>query len=230
MTWCEAKWFDGFMFLAHFLETGFRVFVYLARLEVHIKQAQKFAGLSTVILDGVLDGLLKGIQQIARVEEAASQVSLDLEGILPLHRLDPALHVNEVALGEESHSLGFNARNADGTGFTLHDMAYLLELEEIILFDENNTKVVGVLRDVSMGIVYRRNTVPRLVLPFAFDALWRTIIVTLLLEIGWCIQIEYDDCYRSTLSARNVDDVTVKTHKVVQTRPSQDTTFGYSRT
>jgi hypothetical protein len=82
-------------------------------------------------------------------------------------------------------------------------VAYLLELEEIILFDKNNTKVVGVLRDVGMGIVYRRNTVPRLVLPFAFDALLRTVIVTLLLEIGWGVQIEYDDCYRSTLSRTN---------------------------
>src|SRR6266850_2836786 len=228
MIWCEAKWFDGFMLRAHFLETSFRVFVHLARLEVHIEQSQEFACLSAVILDGVLDGLLKGIQQIARVEEAASQVSLDLEGILPLHRLDPALHVKEVALTEESYSLGFNARDADGTGFTLRDVAYLLELEEIILLGENDTKVVGILRDVGMGIVYRRNTVPRLVPPLAFDALWRTVIVTLLLEVGWCIQIEYDDCYRSTLSARNVDDVTVKTHKAVQTRPSQDPTFGYS--
>jgi len=106
--------------------------------------------------------------------------------------------VKEVALTEESYSLGFNARDADGTGFTLRDVAYLLELEEIILLGENDTKVVGILRDVGMGIVYRRNTVPRLVPPLAFDALWRTVIVTLLLEVGWCIQIEYDDCYRST--------------------------------
>jgi hypothetical protein len=108
--------------------------------------------------------------------------------------------VRELAVGEESHGLGVNARNANRTWFTFHDVAYLLEVEQIAVFDEDNSEVVGVLRDAGVSIVYRRYTAPPLELPFAFDALWRTVIVTPFLEIGWRIQIEYDDCCISTLS------------------------------
>ena len=147
------------------------------------------------MFDGILDGLLEGNQQIVSVEEAASQVSLDLEGILPVrHRLGPALHVKELARGEKSHRLGINATNANGTWSTLHNAAYVLELEEIVLFEKNNSEVVGILRDVAVGIVYRRYTVPRLVISLVFDAIWNAVIVTSLLKNGWRIQIEYDDC------------------------------------
>lgn len=153
------------------------------------------------MFDGTLDGLLEGNQQIVSVEEAASQVSLDLEGILPVrHRLGPALHVRELAGGEESHRLGINARNPNGTWFTLHDVTYLLEVEEIILFEKDNSEVVGVLRNVGVGIVYRTYTVPRLVSSLVFDALWNVIIVTFLFKGGWRIQIEYDDCNGFTFS------------------------------
>jgi hypothetical protein len=34
--------------------------------------------------------------------------------------------------------VGIYVGHADGTGFTLCDMTYLLELEKVVLFNENN--------------------------------------------------------------------------------------------
>jgi hypothetical protein len=135
------------------------------------------------------------------VEEATTQVSLDLESILPVHGVDPALDVEELAGAEELLSLGINTPNAGGTGFTLRDVAYLLELEEIVLFDKDNSEVVCIVRYVGMGIVYRRYTVTSLVFPLAFGTLWNAAVVTFLFKTGWRIQIEYDVCDESTFSS-----------------------------
>jgi hypothetical protein len=48
-----------------------------------------------------------------------------------------------------------HAGNTDGAGFALHDLAYLLELEEIVLIGKDKTKVVGVWRDGGVRLVYR---------------------------------------------------------------------------
>jgi len=80
----------------------------------------------------LLDGLLERLKQIVGREKARSEVSLDLKGVLPVHSLDPALYLNGVAMREESHRAGINGWNADRTGFALSDVAYLLELGEVL--------------------------------------------------------------------------------------------------
>jgi len=93
--------------------------------------------------------------------------------------------VEEVAGREESFRVGINAGNADGTGFTSHDVAYLLKLEEIVLRSKDNTEMVGVWCGAGVGTVDRGYTITGLVSPFALDALWGPVIVTFLLETGW---------------------------------------------
>jgi hypothetical protein len=87
----------------------------------------------------LLYGFLESHKEVVGSEEAGAQASLDLKGILPIHSLDPALDLNKIAVREEPHPEGIDAGNADGTGFTLCDMAYLLELKEIIWVRKNNT-------------------------------------------------------------------------------------------
>jgi hypothetical protein len=62
--------------------------------------------------------------------------------------------MKKIAGREELHRMSIHGGNTDGTGFTLHDMAYLFELEEIVLIGKDNTKMVGVWRDASVCLVY----------------------------------------------------------------------------
>jgi len=82
-----------------------------------------------------------------------------LEGILPLHGLDPTLHVKELAGREEFLGAGIHepVGNADGTGLTRREAAYILKLAEIILLSKKNAKVVGVSCDACVRTVYRRH-------------------------------------------------------------------------
>ena len=89
--------------------------------------------------------------------------------------------------------------NADGTGLTLRDVAYLLKYAEIILLSKNNAKVVGVSCDACVRTVYRRYPIARLVFPFAFDTPGSPVIITFLLKTGRRMQVEYDVCYGSTV-------------------------------
>ena len=146
------------------------------------------------MLDGFLDRFLEGNEQIVRVEETASQISLDLERILPVHRLDPALYVGDIAVREESFRAGIHAGDADGTRLTPYDVAYLLKLEEIVMLSRDNAEMVGVWCDAGMGIVDRGYTIARLVPPFAPNSLWGPVIITFLFEAGWSMQVEYDNC------------------------------------
>ena len=95
---------------------------------------------------------------------------------------------------EESFRAGIHAGDADGTRFTAYDVAYLFEFKEIVLLSKDNTEMVGVFRDAFMGIVNRGYTIARLVPPFALDTWWGPVIITFLLEVGWRMQIKYDDC------------------------------------
>jgi hypothetical protein len=133
-------------------------------------------------------------------DEAGAQASLDLEGILPIHGLDPALDLHEVTVREESHPAGVYGGNADGTGFTLCDEAYFLEVGEICWVRKKDTEVRCVRRDAGMRGVNRRNTVARLVSPFALDTLRSPTVVAFLLKIWRGMQIEYNDCCGSTFS------------------------------
>lgn len=108
-------------------------------------------------------------------------------------------------------------------------MAYLLKLAEIIWLSKKNAKVVGVSRDACVRTVYRSYPVARLVFPFAFDTPGSPVVITFLLETGWRMQVEYDDCYGSTVSGAKRDGVPMGTHKVVQ-NPSQGPAFGCLRT
>jgi hypothetical protein len=146
------------------------------------------------MLDGFLDRFLEGNEQIVRVEEAASQISLDLERILPVHLLDPTLYVEEVAGREELLRVGIHSGNTDGTRFTAYDVAYLLKLEEIVMLSRDNAEMVGVWCDAGMSIVDCGYTIARLVPPFALDSLWGPVIITFLFEAGWSMQVEYDNC------------------------------------
>ena len=94
---------------------------------------------------------------------------------------------------EESHHTGIHVGNAGGTGFALCDVAYLLELVEIVSLSKNNTQMMCVWSDAAMGEVNRRYTVARLEFPFALDSLWSPTVVTFLLKGGRRIQIEYND-------------------------------------
>jgi hypothetical protein len=152
------------------------------------------------VVDRFLYGFLESHEEVVGGEEAGPQAGFDLKGILPIHGLDPPLDLNKVTVREESHLEGIHTGNADGTGFTLCVVAYLLELDEIFWVRKNDTKVVRVWSDSSMRGVNRRYTVARLVFPFAFDPLRSTAIVALLLKIWRCMQIEYNDYCGSTLS------------------------------
>ena len=110
--------------------------------------------------------------------------------------------MKELAGREEFLGAGIHepVGNADGTGLTLRDVAYLLKLAEIIWLSKKNAKVVGVSRDACVRTVYRSYPVARLVFPFAFDTPGSPVVITFLLETGWRMQVEYDDCYGSTVS------------------------------
>jgi len=43
------------------------------------------------------------MEEIVRVEEATTQVALNLKGVLPVHRVYPALVVVEFTLSKEFH-------------------------------------------------------------------------------------------------------------------------------
>jgi hypothetical protein len=101
--------------------------------------------------------------------------------------------VEEVTGREEMLRKGIHARNALGTGFTPYDVAYLLELKEIVFISKDDTEMVGISRDASMGIVDGGYTIACLVFPFAFDTLWSPVIITLLLEAGRRMQVEYNN-------------------------------------
>jgi len=183
MSWCEAKWSENAMGRANAFEATLRVFIRLAHLEGHSKQAQEFVCLGTVILDRVLNGLLEGIKQVVCVEKAATQARLDLKSTLPVHRLQPPLDAREVARREESLSVGIHKGNADGTRFTLHNVADLLKLKKIVWISENKTEMVGVWCDAGMGIIDRGYKLASLVFPLAFGPLF----VGFLLETGGCM-------------------------------------------
>ena len=55
-------------------------------------------------------------------KQTMAEVCLDLEGS-PYSSLDPALYFKDVAMREESHCTGINARNVDRTRFALCDVA-----------------------------------------------------------------------------------------------------------
>jgi len=139
----------------HTFETISRIFVCFACLQGLGEKTQKLARGITVTLDGVFDRLLKGNQQIVCIKEAATQVAFNLEGILPVHSHNPALHMKEVAGREELLRMSIHAGNTDGKRFTVQGFAYLLELEEIVLIGKDKTKMVGVWRDAGVGLVYR---------------------------------------------------------------------------
>ena len=102
--------------------------------------------------------------------------------------------MGEVAVREESFRAGIYAGDADGTRLTPYDVAYLFELEEIVLLSKDNTEMVGVIRDAFMGIVDCGYTIARLVPPFAFDTSWGPVIITFLFEVGRNMQLKYDNC------------------------------------
>ena len=136
---------------------------------------------------------MEGKKQVVSVEEAATQVGLDLERNFPVHCLDPTLNVVEVKLGKELHWYGIYTRNSDGARFTLCDVAYFFELDEILWVSEDDAQMVGVWCDEGVRIVKCGYTITRLVFPFALDTLRSPIVVTLLLEIWRSKQIEdYD--------------------------------------
>jgi hypothetical protein len=58
--------------------------------------------------------------------------------------------MREVVRREELLSMSIHKGNADGTRFTLHDVAYLLKLGEIVWISEDKTEMVGVWCDAGV--------------------------------------------------------------------------------
>ena len=177
-----------------------QLFVWFAHLEFYYQQSQELRRLCAVVLNCLLDGFLECDEQVVGGKEAGAQASLDLESILPVHSLDPAMDLIEFALREESGRAGIHAGNSGRKGFTLRDVAYLLELGEIVRVSEENAQMMRVWSDAGMRGVNRRYTIACLEFAFALDALRSSTIVTFLLEVGRCMQIEYNDYCGSALS------------------------------
>jgi len=91
---------------------------------------------------------------------------------------------------EEPHGVGINARKADRTGFALCNVAYPFERGEVFWVSKKDPQVMCVWGDSGMGKINRGNTVTRLEFAFALDALRSPTIVTFLLEVRRCTQIE----------------------------------------
>jgi hypothetical protein len=126
--------------------------------------------------------VLERLEQVVGSKQTGAEVCLDLEGIFPVNSLDPASYFNDVAMREESHCTGINARNADRTGFALCDISFRTE---VFWASKKNPEVVCVWgRRTNRG-----NTITRLELgelAFALDALRSPTIVTFLLEVRKC--------------------------------------------
>lgn len=150
-------------------------------------------------MDCLFDGFLELLEQVMGGKQTGAEVCLNLKGILPVHSFDPALYFNDVAMREESHCTCINGRNADRTGFALCDVAYLLELREFIRVSEKYPEVMRIWGDSGMCRVNRDNSVTCLEFAFTLDALRSPTIVTFLLEVRRCTQVEYND-YFSVLS------------------------------
>jgi hypothetical protein len=84
-------------------------------------------------------------------------------------------------------------------------VAYPFELGEVFWVSKNDPQVMCVWGDPGMRIVNRGNTVTRLEFAFALDALRRQTIVTFLLKVGRCTQIEYNDYCTLISATRNAD-------------------------
>ena len=132
-------------------------------------------------------------------------------------------------MGEESHCAGINARNPDRTGFALCDVAYPFEHGEVFWVSEKDPQVMCVWGNSGMGRVDRGNTVTSLEFAFALDALRSQTIVTFLLEVRRCTQIEYND-YCSLLSPKECWLWCRGTHKLVRIHRSQFPTYKCLRT
>jgi hypothetical protein len=184
MSLSKLKWLDGDTIRSHPFKQVGHFFVRFAHLEFYHKQSQELWCLGAIVADCLLDGFLEGDKQVMGGEEARAQASLNLEGILPVHRLDPALDLKEFAMREESHRTGIHVGNAGGTGFALCDVAHILELAEIVSLSKNNTQMMCEWSDAGMGGVNRRYPVARLEFPFALDTLWSPTVVNFLLK-GW---------------------------------------------
>jgi|SRR5712672_804087 len=94
----EPSWLDSGKFRAYPSETGDWFFVYSAVvLEGYKELTKELACPIAIIKDRFLDRFLESSQQIVGGKETGTKASLNLEGILPLHGLGPALDVREVA-------------------------------------------------------------------------------------------------------------------------------------
>ena len=110
------------------------------------------------------------------------------------------MDLNEVAMREKSHVAGLHAGYAGGTGFTLCDMTYLFEFEEVVRVSKKNTQMMCVWSDAGMRWVNRRYAIARLEFAFALDTLRSPTVVAFLLKVWRCTQIKYNDCCDSILS------------------------------
>jgi hypothetical protein len=110
--------------------------------------------------------------------------------------------LNDVVVREESHCVGFNVWNTSREGFALSDVAYPLELGELLWVNQKDPYMMSIRGDLGMGGVNRRNTVTCLESPFAFalDTLRSPTVVAFLLKVWGRTQIEYND-YCGLLSA-----------------------------
>ena len=111
--------------------------------------------------------VLERLEQVVGGKQTGAEVCLDLEGIFPVNSLDPASYLNDVAMREESHCTGINARNADRTGFALCDVAYPFEHGEVFWISKKDPEVVRVWGNSGMRRVNRGNTITRLEFAFA---------------------------------------------------------------
>lgn len=189
------------MFGAQACKTVLHFFVGFAHLELHREQPQKIRCFITVIEDCLLYRLLKRLEQVVGGKKTGAEVCLNLESILPVHSLDPALYFNDVPMREESHFASIDGRNANRTGFALCNVAYPFEVGEVFWISKNDPNVMRVWGDSGMRRVNRGNTITCLEFAFALDALRNPTIVTFLLEARRCTQVEYND-YCSLLSAK----------------------------
>jgi hypothetical protein len=128
------------------------------------------------------------------VEEAATKIGLNLEAILPIHRLNPALHIAYIEARKETLRDCIHAGNRNRLKSALYYVAQLLELDEIISICEKDAQVMDIWRNASMGIVECRYAIGRLVRLPMFGAVGGAIIVELNLKARGSIQIEQDNC------------------------------------
>jgi hypothetical protein len=131
-----------------------------------------------------------------RVKEATTQVCLNLKCVLPIHRCDPVGYNVDEVFPEEAHCEGIHAAMMKAFRERLaFDMAaYSLKFEEVFRVGENDTELMRIWGNASMGIIQCRYAITRLVSALASDPFRHAIIIASLFKARRGLQVKDDDC------------------------------------